>query len=130
MSFQTSCMVLVRDEQQQIKLEKWVKGIGRQIIGGKQDWSNFFLADTDQTCFWLQLDENDLGLFDQDFYNCDENIEMFKALAAHRIVKVIVTADRNGERYVFTFLHALHQLDSVHLWHTDIRKHDIDGLLF
>ena len=23
-----------------------------------------------------------LGLFDQDFYNCDENIEMFKALAA------------------------------------------------
>ena len=82
MSFQTSCMVLVRDEQQQIKLEKWVKGIGRQIIGGRQDWSNFFLADTDQTCFWLQLDENDLGLFDQDFYNCDENIEMFKALAA------------------------------------------------
>ena len=67
MSFQTSCMVLVRDEQQQIKLEKWVKGIGRQIIGGRQDWSNFFLADTDQTCFWLQL---------------DENIEMFKALAA------------------------------------------------
>lgn len=48
MSFQTSCMVLVRDEQQQIKLEKWVKGIGRQIIGGRQDWSNFFLADTDQ----------------------------------------------------------------------------------
>lgn len=42
MSFQTSCMVLVRDEQQQIKLEKWVKGIGRQIIGGRQDWSNFF----------------------------------------------------------------------------------------
>lgn len=82
MSFQTSCMVLVRDEQQQIKLEKWVKGIGRQIIGGRQDWYNFFLADTDQTCFWLQLDENDLGLFDQDFYNCDENIEMFKALAA------------------------------------------------
>ena len=33
MSFQTSCMVLVRDEQQQIKLEKWVKGIGRQNIG-------------------------------------------------------------------------------------------------
>lgn len=83
MSFQTSCMVLVRDEQQQIKLEKWVKGIGRQIIGGRQDWSNFFLADTDQTCFWLQLDENDLGLFDQDFYNCDENIEMVQGTGGH-----------------------------------------------
>ena len=82
MSFQTSCMVLVKDEQQQIKLEKWVKGIGKRIIGGRQDWSNFFLADTDQTCFWLNLDETDLGLFDQDFHDCGENIEMFKALAA------------------------------------------------
>lgn len=82
MNIQTSCMVLVKEEQQQIDLEKWVKGIGRRIIGGRQDWSNFFLADTDQTCFWLNLDENDLGLFDQDFYDCGDNIEMFKALAA------------------------------------------------
>lgn len=82
MNIQTSCMVLVKEEQRQIDLEKWVKGIGRRIIGGRQDWSNFFLADTDQTCFWLNLDENDLGLFDQDFYDCGDNIEMFKALAA------------------------------------------------
>lgn len=110
MSFQTSCMVLVRDEQQQIKLEKWVKGIGRQIIGGRQDWSNFFLADTDQTCFWLQLDENDLGLFDQDFYNCDENIEMFKALAA---------MNRDNDREQWFVAHAVHPLRKAERYRTD-----------
>ena len=35
MNFQTSCMILVRDEQQQIELQKWMNGIGWRIRGGQ-----------------------------------------------------------------------------------------------
>lgn len=83
MSFQTSCMMLVKNEQQQIDLEKWIEGIGLRVLGGRHGDPRFLIADTDQdACLWLELDESARECFGQDFYDCGENIEMFKALVA------------------------------------------------
>ena len=83
MSFQTSCMVLVRDEQQQIELQKWMNGIGWRIRGGRDSKHCFLVADTDENAaLWMELDESAREWFGHDFYDCGENIEMFKALAA------------------------------------------------
>lgn len=48
MNFQTSCMILVRDEQQQIELQKWMNGIGWRIRGGRDSKHCFLVADTDE----------------------------------------------------------------------------------
>lgn len=83
MNFQTSCMVLVTDEQQQIKLDKWMKSIGWQLLGCRKGGPRFLMADTDQNAaLWLELDESAQKWHCGDFYDCGENIEMFKALAA------------------------------------------------
>ena len=83
MSFQTSCMVLVRDEQQQIELQKWMNGIGWRIRGGRDSKHCFLVADTDENAaLWMELDESAREWFGHDFYDCGENIEMFEALAA------------------------------------------------
>lgn len=83
MNFQTSCMILVRDEQQQIELQKWMNGIGWRICGGRDSKHCFLVADTDENAaLWMELDESAREWFGHDFYDCGENIEMFKALAA------------------------------------------------
>ena len=83
MSFQPSCMLLVQNEQQQIELEKWMNGIGWRILGGRDSKHCFLMADTDENAsLWLELDESAREWFGHDFYDCGENIEMFKALAA------------------------------------------------
>lgn len=83
MNFQTSCMVLVTNEQQQIELQKWMNGIGWRILGGRDSKHCFLVADTDQNAaLWMELDESARERFGHDFYDCGENIEMFKALAA------------------------------------------------
>ena len=83
MNFQTSCMILVRDEQQQIELQKWMNGIGWRIRGGRDSKHCFLVADTDENAaLWMELDESAREWFGHDFYDCGENIEMFKALAA------------------------------------------------
>lgn len=83
MNFQTSCMMLVKEEQQQIDLEKWMEGIGWRIRGGRKGGPRFLMADTDENAgLWLELDESAREWFGHDFYDCGDNIEMFKALAA------------------------------------------------
>ena len=83
MNFQTSCMVFVPDEQQQIEIQKWMNGIGWRILGGRDSKRCFLVADTDQNAaLWLELDRGARACFSQDYYDCGENIEMFKALAA------------------------------------------------
>lgn len=83
MNFQTSCMMLVKEEQQQIDLKKWMEGIGWQIRGGRNGGPRFLVADTDENAgLWLELDESAREWFGHDFYDCGDNIEMFKALAA------------------------------------------------
>ena len=83
MSFQTSCMLLVQNEQQQIELEKWMNSIGWRILGGRNSKHCFLVADTDENAsLWLELDESAREWFGHDFYDCGKNIEMFKALAA------------------------------------------------
>lgn len=83
MSFQTSCMVLVRDEQQQIKLEKWMKSIGWQVRLGK-DGPCFLIANANQgQALWMDLEgQRTREIFARDFIDCGENINMFMALAA------------------------------------------------
>ena len=83
MNFQTSCMVLATNEQQQIKLQEWMAGIGWRVLGGRDGKHNFLVADTDQNAaLWMKLDESARECFGNDFYDCGENIEIFKALAA------------------------------------------------
>lgn len=83
MNFQTSCMVFVTDEQQQIGLEKWMESIGWRILGGRNGGPRFLMADTDENAgLWLELDESAREWFGCDFYDCGSNIELFKALAA------------------------------------------------
>lgn len=83
MNFQTSCMAFVTDEQQQIELQKWMNGIGWQVRGGRIGEPRFLVADTDQnSALWVILNESARECFARDFYDCSENIEMFKALAA------------------------------------------------
>lgn len=83
MNFHISCMVFVPDEQQQIEIQKWMNGIGWRILGGRDSKRCFLVADTDQNAaLWLELDRGARACFSQDYYDCGENIEMFKALAA------------------------------------------------
>lgn len=83
MNFQTSCMVFVPDEQQQIEIQKWMNNIGWRILGRRDSKHCFLVADTDQNAaMWLELDRSARACFSQDYYDCGENIEMFKALAA------------------------------------------------
>lgn len=84
MSFQTSCMILVRDEQQQIELQKWMNGIGRRIRGGRDSKHCFLVADTDENAaLWMELDESAREWFGHDFYDCGENIEMVQGTGGH-----------------------------------------------
>lgn len=83
MNFQISCMVFVPDEQQQIEIQKWMNGIGWRILGGRDSKRCFLVADTDQNAaLWLELDRGARACFSQDYYDCSENIELFKVLAA------------------------------------------------
>lgn len=83
MNFQTSCMVLVTNEQQQIKLQKWMVDIGWRVLGGRDSKHCFLVADTDENAaLWMELDESARKYFGDDFYDCGDNIELFKALAA------------------------------------------------
>lgn len=83
MSFQTSCMLFVGDEQQQIEIQKWMNNIGWQILGRRDSKHCVLVADTDQNAvMWLELDRSARACFSQDYYDCGENIEMFKALTA------------------------------------------------
>lgn len=83
MNFQTSCMVFVPDEQQQIEIQKWMNNIGWRILGRRDSKHCFLVADTDQNAaMWLELNRSTRACFSQDYYDCGENIEMFKALAA------------------------------------------------
>ena len=45
MNFQTSCMVLVTTEQQQIELQKWMNGIDWSIVNGT--------GTIMQECIWM-----------------------------------------------------------------------------
>ena len=83
MNFQTSCMVFVTTEQQQIELEAWMKGIGWQIMGGRDSKPRFLVAETKcGVAMWMGLNKIGQELFSRDYHDCGENIEMFKALAA------------------------------------------------
>ena len=83
MSFQTTCIVFVPDEQQQTELVCWLGNINwlvgyTQIRGARMFFAN---AEIDE-CFWTELNERQLEVVRQNTYDCGENIEMFKALAA------------------------------------------------
>lgn len=65
------------------RTSKWMNGIGWRIRGGRDSKHCFLVADTDENAaLWMELDESAREWFGHDFYDCGENIEMFKALAA------------------------------------------------
>lgn len=111
MNFQTSCMILVRDEQQQIELQKWMNGISWRIRGGRDSKHCFLVADTDQNAaLWMELDESAREWFGHDFYDCGENIEMFKALAA---------MNSDNDRRAMVRRSRRHPLRKAEKYHTD-----------
>lgn len=98
-------MVLVTNEQQQIKLQEWMAGIGWRVLGGRDGKHSFLVADTDQNAaLWMKLDESARECFGNDFYDCGENIEMFKALAA---------MNRDNDREQWFIAHAVIRFDRL-----------------
>lgn len=105
MNFQTSCMVFAPYEQQQTELQEWMISIGWRIFGGRNSNSCFLMADTDQNAaLWLELDRGARACFSQDYYDCGENIEMFKALAA---------MNRDNDREQWFIAHAVVRFDRL-----------------
>lgn len=79
----TSCMVLVRNPNQQADIETWMRSIGYKIQCGNSGDRCFLVADSGQhVCLWLELNDSAREVFARDFIDCEESIDMFKALAA------------------------------------------------
>lgn len=83
MNFLNSCMVLITNDQQQIELNKWIKGIGWNVHFSNSGPCSLIANTTQSQALWIDIEEQRTRkIFARDFIDCGENIELFKALAA------------------------------------------------